>query len=85
MTFAINEMMLIAAMLFQRYELEIVSPKEPKSVYGVGAIRPEKTIVRYRRREQPLGLHATRDTSAEESCPVPHQDKAECPMPHSRD
>ncbi len=86
MTFAINEMLLITAMLFQRYELEIVSPKEPKSVYGIGAIRPEQTIVRYRRREQPLGLHATRETSTEEGCPAPHnQDAAECPVPHSQD
>jgi sterol 14-demethylase len=50
MNFAYNEMMIIAAMLFQEYDLEILSG-DPVVKRGLGSSRPSKTRVRYRRRQ----------------------------------
>jgi sterol 14-demethylase len=47
--FANNEMMVITALLFQQFDLELLTPN-PRPVYGMGATRPEPTIVRYRRK-----------------------------------
>lgn len=49
MNFANNEMMVIALLLFQQFDLELVT-KSPQTHYGLGAGRPEPTIVRYRRK-----------------------------------
>lgn len=49
MNFANNEQMVIAALLFQQFDLELVT-KDPKIQRGMGANRPEKTIVRYKRK-----------------------------------
>jgi sterol 14-demethylase len=54
MNFAYNEMMILTSLLFQQFELELVT-KDPQIQYGLGANRPEKTVVRYRRRPVPLG------------------------------
>lgn len=54
MNFAYNEMMMIATLLFQQFELELVT-KDPQIHYGLGANRPEPTVVRYRRRPVALG------------------------------
>ncbi len=47
--FANNEMMVIVALLFQQFELELLD-RDPKPVYGMGATRPQATHVRYRRK-----------------------------------
>lgn len=47
--FANNEMMVITALLFQQFELELLD-KNPQPVYGMGATRPQGTRVRYRRK-----------------------------------
>lgn len=47
--FANNEMMIITALLFQQFELELVD-KNPQPVYGMGATRPQSTRMRYRRK-----------------------------------
>lgn len=49
MNFAINEMSVIAALLFQQFELELLNPA-PGVEYGLGAARPEKTRVRFKQR-----------------------------------
>lgn len=49
MNFAYNEMMVIAALLFQEYNLEILSG-DPVVRRGLGSSRPSKTRVRYTRR-----------------------------------
>ena len=49
MNFAYNEMMVIAALLFQAYDLEILSG-EPVVKRGLGSSRPSKTRVRYAKR-----------------------------------
>lgn len=49
MNFAYNEMMTINALLFQQFELELVT-QDPQILYGVGATRPTSTIIRYHRR-----------------------------------
>jgi sterol 14alpha-demethylase len=50
MNFANNEMMIITALLFQQFELELLT-KEPVIRRGLGANRPSETWVRYRARE----------------------------------
>ena len=50
MNFAYNEMTIILALIFQQFELELVSPKDPQPVWSNSAVGPEETIVRYKRR-----------------------------------
>jgi sterol 14-demethylase len=50
MNFAYNEMMIIASLLFQAYELEILSGN-PVVKRGLGSSRPSRTRVRYSRRQ----------------------------------
>lgn len=49
MNFAKNEMAIILAKFFGRYELELLT-KDPHIVTGLGANRPSPTRIRYRRR-----------------------------------
>jgi sterol 14-demethylase len=49
MNFANNEMAIITALLFQQFDLELVS-QDPQVEFGLGAARPTRTIVRYRRK-----------------------------------
>lgn len=49
MNFANNEMMIITALIFQQFDLELLTP-DPKLRYGLGAVRPEPTILRYTRK-----------------------------------
>lgn len=51
MNFAYNEMMVIAALLFQEYDLEILSG-EPVVRRGLGSSRPSQTRVRYLKRKR---------------------------------
>ncbi|GAB4194500.1 MAG: cytochrome P450 [Roseiflexaceae bacterium] len=55
MNFANNEMMAITAMLFQQFDLELLTPN-PSTVFGKGAMRPSRTLIRYRRRNRPAAL-----------------------------
>ncbi|MBP1702938.1 MAG: Cytochrome monooxygenase [Chloroflexi bacterium] len=48
MNFANNEMMTITALLFQQFELELLTPN-PGLMFGLGAARPEPTRIHYRR------------------------------------
>ncbi len=50
MNFALNEMATIVALLFQQFELELVTPY-PKQISNLGTSHPEETIIRYKRRE----------------------------------
>lgn len=49
MNFANNEMAMITAMLFQQFDLELLTP-DPQIHYGLGANRPQATRLRYRRK-----------------------------------
>lgn len=49
MNFANNEMAMITALLFQQFDLELLTP-DPGIRHGLGANRPEPTRLRYRRR-----------------------------------
>ncbi len=51
MNFANNEMMTITALLLQQFDLELLT-KDPGLNFGLGAVRPERTLVRYRRKPQ---------------------------------
>lgn len=56
MNFANNEQVVIAALLLQQYELELVTPN-PGIQRGLGANRPQPTVIRYRRRaERAVGV-----------------------------
>ncbi len=64
MNFANNEMTVITSLLFQQFDLELVTP-DPHVTYGMGASRPEKTIICYRRKPRSVEVHAAaRPTSA---------------------
>lgn len=49
MNFANNEMMIIVAMLFGQYDVELIT-KEIEVDHGLGANRPTQTIIRYKRK-----------------------------------
>lgn len=49
MNFANNEMTIIAALLFQQFDVELVT-LNPEIERGLGASRPQKTIIHYRRK-----------------------------------
>lgn len=53
MNFANNEMMVITALLFQQFELELLTPN-PATIFGKGAMRPARTLIRYHRRSAPI-------------------------------
>lgn len=50
MNFANNEMIVITALMLRQFELELVT-QETKILRGLGANKPTKTVIRYRRRE----------------------------------
>lgn len=52
MNFANNEMAMITAMLLQQFDLELVT-RTPGVRHGLGANRPEPTLIRYRRKTTP--------------------------------
>ena len=53
MNFANNEMIIITALMLRQFEIELVT-QDTKILRGLGANKPTKTIVRYRRREPAL-------------------------------
>lgn len=50
MNFANNEMAIITALLFQQFDVELLTP-DPQVLTGVGANRPTETIIRYRKKQ----------------------------------
>ncbi|GHO62363.1 cytochrome P450 [Ktedonobacter sp. SOSP1-52] len=69
MNFANNEMMIITALLFQQFDLELIT-KDPRVDYGLGAARPEKTYIRYKRKSTNHASPAsTTEATAEQKCP----------------
>ena len=78
-SFAKSEMKVIVSLLMQRYHLALVDPDPQPDTDVVGAQPPQAPcIVRYRRREQPLGtqgeaVHVGKDAAGEdvagEGCP----------------
>lgn len=67
MNFANNEMTMIAALLLQQFDLELVT-MNPQPTYDLGASRPEKTIVRYRRKHD-LAPISTGEQAVVAGCP----------------
>jgi sterol 14alpha-demethylase len=53
MNFANNEMMIITALLFQQFEVDLLT-EAPAITRGLGANRPAETWIRYRRRDRAL-------------------------------
>ena len=49
--FAEVEMTLIVALMFQQFDLELITT-DPKALFGLGVSRPEDTFVRYRRKSR---------------------------------
>ncbi len=70
MNFANNEMMIITALLFQQFDVELLT-KNPGTTHSMGAARPEKTYLRYRRKTKRLASESE-DTEATPGCPY-HQ------------
>jgi sterol 14-demethylase len=69
MNFAYNEMMMVIVMLFQQFDLELMTP-DPQAVYGMGASQPEPTRIRYRRKRRivAVGMNELPGQS-EQGCP----------------
>ncbi|MFK7800814.1 MAG: cytochrome P450 [Anaerolineae bacterium] len=63
MNFAKNEMAVIAGLLFQQYELEVLSD-EVHSVLNIGAARPSEILVRYQKKSSKTELENLEATSA---------------------
>jgi sterol 14-demethylase len=70
MNFANNEMMLIAALLFQQFEVELRTA-QISIVSGGGANRPSPTKIYYKRRKN-LPEQSAATTTGAAVCPVPH-------------
>ncbi|GCE03088.1 cytochrome P450 [Dictyobacter aurantiacus] len=69
MNFANNEMMIITALLFQQFDLELIT-KEPRVDYSLGAARPEKTYIRYKRKSINHDIQQTAgETHTDQKCP----------------
>jgi sterol 14-demethylase len=67
MNFAMNEMLVITTMLFQQFDLELLTDN-PQIKHGMGANRPEATRIRYQRRKlEARQAHPTADS--ESLCP----------------
>ena len=49
MNFAVNEMMVITALLFQQFDLSLVT-ENPTVYHGMGASKPNSTVIRYKRK-----------------------------------
>ncbi|MGH2479065.1 MAG: cytochrome P450, partial [Ktedonobacteraceae bacterium] len=67
MNFANNEMVMITSLLLQQFDLELVT-MDPQIDHSMGASRPQKTIVRYRRKDQSHSTPVSSDAGAT-ACP----------------
>jgi sterol 14alpha-demethylase len=79
MNFANNEQMVIAALLLQQYDLELVT-NNPVIERGMGANKPKPTIVRYRRKALPSGQQ-TPITATDAGCPFHQGPEGDQSMP----
>jgi sterol 14alpha-demethylase len=79
MNFANNEQMVIAALLLQQYDLELVT-NNPVIERGMGANKPKPTIVRYRRKALPSGQQ-TPVTATDAGCPFHQGPEGDQSMP----
>ena len=68
MNFANNEMMMITALLYQQFDVELVT-QDTHVYYGMGAGRPSETIIRYKRRPLPTAVANGAGAQAEGDCP----------------
>lgn len=78
MNFANNEMMIIATLLFQQFDLELVT-KNPQVDRSMGASRPERTMLRYTRKTHLPANHVPADSAAR--CPHMAATAEVCPAP----
>jgi sterol 14-demethylase len=76
MNFANTEMTIITALLFQQFDVELVT-QHPQVQHGLGANRPSKTVVRYRRKS------ADKPQATPASVPVDQGDTSAPGMPRS--
>ncbi len=69
MNFAYNEMLIITALFFQQFDLELIT-KDAKVITGLGACRPSPTHIRYKRKsaEQLVGQKKLEE-AIEGGCP----------------
>ncbi|MEZ4831959.1 MAG: cytochrome P450 [Caldilineaceae bacterium] len=63
MNFAKNEMAVVVALLFQQFDVELVT-QDPRVVTGLGANHPSEAIVRYRRKGNAETISAPLDAVA---------------------
>ena len=68
MNFANMEMSVITALLWQQFEVELVT-QDTHVAQGMGANRPSATIVRYRRRPAPMGELVGTGAATAAGCP----------------
>jgi sterol 14alpha-demethylase len=68
MNFANNEQVVIAALLLQQLDLELVT-KNPEIERGMGANKPKLTYIRYRRKQIPATQIASVASSTTNGCP----------------
>lgn len=95
MNFAHNEMMIIIALLFQQFDVELVT-KNPQIVQGLGVCPPEATIIRYARKSRrgrfitPVsidtgvinaGSSINREPRRSGSCPYGHEEEIALAQP----
>lgn len=80
MNFANNEMMIITSLLLQQFDLELVT-KNPQIDHSMGAGRPEKTIIRYRRKTPGVASHVGQPAATGEgACPHIASTAEVCPV-----
>lgn len=68
MNFANNEMTVITSLLFQQFDVELVTPQVETS-YSEGASRPKKAIIRYKRKPQTEVSREVMEQAAAAGCP----------------
>lgn len=81
MNFANNEMVMITSLLLQQFDLDLVT-KNPQINHTMGANRPEKTIVRYRRKAQ-SNFTSVITASDALACPHLQAQATEAPCVHA--
>jgi sterol 14-demethylase len=91
MNFAHNEMTVILALLFQQFDVELVT-KNPQIVQGLGVCPPEATLIRYMRKTRATMLQLEDAPLAQPTgCPYHHGEDIslaqpiDCPYRHGED
>jgi sterol 14-demethylase len=62
MNFAKNEMAVITALLFQQFDVELLTPN-PRVISGMGANHPSAAILRYRRKKVKAEAEVAREVA----------------------